>query len=108
MQTESTSQSEIINSEEELSHTDKMIGVITAPIETFENIAKYPPKTIDWFLPVVILCIVIALTQFLVMTNPEIALQAKQKQMEAIQKNFDEMVAKKQMTQQQADEQIAK
>lgn len=108
MQTENTYQPEMINSEEELSHTDKMIGVITAPIETFEKIAKYPPKTIDWVLPIVILCVVIALTQILVMTNPEIALQAKQKQMEAIQKNFDEMVAKKQMTQQQADEQIAK
>lgn len=108
MQTESTLQPEIINSEEELSHTDKIIGVITAPIETFQTIAKFPPKTIDWFLPVFILCVVIALTQFLVMTNPEIALQAKQKQMEAIQKNFDEMVAKKQITQQQADEQIAR
>lgn len=108
MQTENTSKLEQINSEEELSHTDKMVGVITAPVETFEKIAKFPPKTVDWFVPVLILCIVISLTQILLMTNPEIALQAKQKQKEAIQKNFDEMVAKKQMTQQQADEQMEK
>ena len=108
MQTDDTSNLDQISSEQELSHTDKMIGIITAPKETFENIAKFPPKTMDWFVPVLILCIVIALTQILVMTNPEIAFQAKQKQMEAIQKNFDEAVAKKQMTQEQADEQMSK
>lgn len=108
MQTDDTSNLEQISSEQELSHTDKMIGIITAPSETFEKIAKFPPKTMDWFLPVLILCLVIALTQILVMTNPEIAFQAKQKQMEAIQKNFDEAVAKKQMTQEQADEQMNK
>ncbi|NWF90870.1 MAG: YIP1 family protein [Ignavibacteriaceae bacterium] len=93
-------------SEQELSHSDKMIGIITAPSETFEKMAKFPPKTMDWFLPVLILCIVIAITQILVMTNPDIAYQAKQKQMEAIQKNFDEAVAKGQMTQEQANEQM--
>lgn len=108
MQLEDTSNLEKLGSEQELSHTDKMVGIITAPIETFEKIAKFPPKTIDWLLPVFILCLVIALTQILVMSNPEISIQAKQKQMEAIQKNFDEMVAKKQMTQQQADEQLEK
>ncbi len=108
MQTDDTSNLDQISSEQELSHTDKMIGIITAPKETFEKIAKFPPKTMDWFVPVLILCIVIALTQILVMTNPEIAFQAKQKQMEAIQKNFDEAVAKKQMTQEQADEQMSK
>lgn len=108
MQSENTSNLEQLDSEQELSHSDKMIGIITAPIETFEKIAKFPPKTIDWLLPVFILCLIIALTQILVMTNPEIALQAKQKQMEEIQKNFDKAVAKKQMTQEQADEQMEK
>jgi hypothetical protein len=107
MQTEDTSNLEQMSSEQELSHTDKMIGIITAPKETFEKIAKFPPKTMDWFLPVLILCIVVALTQILVMTNPEIAFQAKQKQMEAIQKGFDDAVAKGRMTQAQADEQIS-
>ncbi len=108
MQTDDTSNFEQASSEQELSHTDKAIGIITAPIETFEKIAKYPPKTMDWFLPVLILCAVIALTQILLMTNPEIAFQAKQKQMEAIQKSFDEAVAKGRMTQQQADEQLSR
>jgi hypothetical protein len=108
MQTDDTSNLEQTSSEQELSHTDKMIGIFTSPKETFEQIAKFPPKTMDWFIPVLVLCVVVALTQILVMTNPDIAYQAKQKQMEAIQKNFDEAVAKKQMTQEQADEQISK
>lgn len=108
MQTDDTSALEQLSSEEELNHTDKMIGIITAPKETFEKIAKFPPKTMDWFLPVLVLCIVVALTQILVMTNPNIAYQAKQKQLSAIQKNFDDAVAKGRMTQEQADEQIGR
>ena len=107
MQADDTSNLDQMSSEQELSHTDKMIGIITAPKETFEKIAKFPPKTMDWFLPVLILCIVIALTQILVMTNPDIAYQAKQKQMEAVQKGFDDAVANGRMTQAQADEQIS-
>ena len=107
MQTDDTSNLDQMSSEQELSHTDKMIGIITAPKETFEKIAKFPPKTMDWFIPVLVLCVVIALTQILVMTNPDIAYQAKQKQMEAIQKNFDDAVASGRMTQAQADEQIS-
>ena len=107
MQTDDTSNLDQMSSEQELSHTDKMIGIITAPKETFEKIAKFPPKTMDWFIPVLVLCVVIALTQILVMTNPDIAYQAKQKQLEAIQKNFDDAVASGRMTQAQADEQIS-
>lgn len=106
MQTEDSTILDQSSSEQELSHSDKMIGIITAPTETFEKIAKFPPKTMDWFLPVLILCVVVALTQILVMTNPEISYQAKQKQKEAFQKNFDEAVASGRLTQQQADEQM--
>ena len=108
MQTDDTANLEQMSSEQELSHTDKMIGIITAPTETFEKIAKFPPKTVDWFVPVLILCVVVALTQILVMTNPDIAFQAKQKQLESIQKGFDDAVANGNMTQAQADEQMSR
>ncbi len=107
MQTDDTSNLDQESSEQELNHTDKMVGIITSPVETFEKIAKFPLKTLDWLLPVLILCVVIALTQILVMTNPEIAFQAKQKQLESIEKGFDDAVAKGRMTQQQANEQMA-
>ena len=38
--------------EPELSHTDKMIGIFTEPSNTYEATSKFPPRTIDWFLPV--------------------------------------------------------
>lgn len=92
--------------EEELSHTDKMTGVFTEPAATFEKISRFPLKTSDWLLPVVLLFLVISLTQILVMSNEEIYFQAKQKQEEQLHKTFDEMVEKGQMTRQEADQQI--
>lgn len=106
MQADDTSNLEQMSSEEELNHTDKMIGVISSPKETFEKIAKFPPKTMDWLIPVLLLCVVVAVTQILVMTNPDIAYKVKQKQLESIQKNFDEAVEKGQMTREQADTQM--
>lgn len=102
MQTDDTTVLEQDSSEQELNHSDKMIGIITAPSETFEKIAKFPPKTMDWFLPVLILCVVISLTQILVMTNPEIAYQTKQKQ----QEQLDKAVLEGQITQEQADQRM--
>ena len=97
-----------VEPEEELSHSDKMIGIFTEPSSTFEKIAKFPVKTIDWLLPVLILLVVVAITQILVMSNKEIYYQAKQKQMQQIEKTFDQMVAKGQITREQADEQLEK
>jgi hypothetical protein len=95
-----------VEPEEELSHSDKMIGIFTEPSSTFEKIAKFPVKTVDWLLPFLILLFVIAVTRILVMSNEEIYYEARQKQEEQIQKTFDEMVAKGQMTQEQADQQM--
>ena len=47
--------SEPEESHEELSHSDKMIGVFTEPGKTFDNASKFPPRTKDWVLPLVIL-----------------------------------------------------
>jgi hypothetical protein len=94
--------------EEELSHSDKMIGIFTEPSATFEKTAKFPVKNVDWFLPVLILLVVVAITQILVLSNKEIYYQAQQKQMQQIEKTFDQMVAKGQMTREQADQQLDK
>ncbi len=92
--------------ETELSHTDKMAGVFTEPSETFRLTSLFPPKTIDWFLPVLILLVVVAITNILMMNDPQIRMQAQEKQIEQIQKNLDEAVEKGQMTQEQADQQM--
>ncbi|MHB1686635.1 MAG: YIP1 family protein [Ignavibacteriaceae bacterium] len=93
--------------EAELSHSDKMIGIFSEPAKTYESISKYPPKTIDWFLPVIILLAVVTITQFLLMSNKEIHFQIVDKQMTKIQQNFDKMVAEGKMTSDQAQQQLS-
>lgn len=91
--------------EEELSHSDKMIGVFSEPTSTFEKVAKFPPKTMDWFLPILLLAVLVSLQQVVYHGNPDIAYQLKQKQMEAVQKNLDSQVESGKMTQEQANTQ---
>jgi len=98
--------SNIDANQQELSHTDKASGILTEPKRTFEIISKFPPRTIDWLLPVLILLLVVSLTRILVMSNEEIYFQFKEKQIQQTEKIFDGMVAKGQMTREQADEQI--
>ncbi len=88
--------------EQELTHTDKLVGIFTEPTKTFEKIAKYPAKATDWFIPLAILTIVSILSVIVMFSNPQIALEMKQKQSEEIQKLVDEGT----LTQERADQQI--
>jgi len=90
----------------ELSHTDKLVGVFSEPSATFGKISKFPAKTSDWVIPVLVLIVMFILSQFVLRTNPEIKREIKEKGMVAIQKNLDDAVAKGQMTRAQADEQL--
>ncbi|UCH64760.1 MAG: YIP1 family protein [Ignavibacterium sp.] len=103
---EQLNNSEQEESQEELSHSDKMIGVFTEPGKTFDNVSKFPPRTKDWVLPLVILLALVAITQIILMQNSEIAFQAKQKQAAKVQEQLDEAVKNGQITQQQADQQM--
>jgi hypothetical protein len=86
---------------EELSHSDKIAGIITEPAKTFEATAKFPPRTIDWVLPIIILLLLSIVSQFILFSNPEISYQMQQKQREVTQK----LVQSGKMTQEQADKQ---
>ena len=88
--------------EEELSHSDKMIGVFSEPASTFEKISKFPPKTMDWFLPILLLAVLVSIQQIVYRGNPDIAYQLRQKQMEAIEKRLDAQVESGQITREQA------
>ena len=92
----------------ELNHTDKLVGVFASPTETFEHTAKFPPKTSDWLIPIFALIIVVIISNFLMLSNPLIKQSVQEKQMAKIEKNFNKMVEKGQITQEQADEQINK
>ncbi len=92
--------------EEELSHTDKLVGVITEPKNTFSEISRFPPKTVDWIVPLLIFIVAVSLSTILMQTNPQIKYQMIEKQMEAIEKNMGEAVQTGRITQEQMDSQM--
>lgn len=67
--------------QEELSFTDKFMGVVTNPQSTFGSIAKFELKTTDWLLPIVILLAGAVLFTILKFVDPEVknAMWEKQK-----------------------------
>ena len=75
---------------EELSHSDKMIGVFSEPSNMFESTAKFPPRTKDWLIPVLILFLVIAIIRIVAMSNKEIAYESKKAQVDRIEKMVED------------------
>ncbi len=96
------------NEMEELSHTDKIVGVISEPSNLFSKLAFLNTKVTDWLLPLIALIIVAIAATFIYMSNPEIKLEMQQQQEKAMQEQFDKMVESGQITREQADEQIDK
>lgn len=90
----------------ELSHTDKLVGIFSEPKNMFEKTAKFPSKTSDWVIPILIVIVIAILSQVVMMSNPEIKRSITEKAMERMEKQFKEAVDKGNMTQAQADEQI--
>ncbi len=88
---------------EELSHTDKLVGVFAEPKTMFEKLSQFPPKTLDWFLPVILLLVVIALTRILVLNNDEIAYQTKQTMRQQMEQQMSERIKSGSITQENAD-----
>jgi len=71
---------------EELSHSDKMIGIFTEPTKTFEQTAIFPPRNKDWVIPLVIFFFIVAVIRMVSMMNEEVFFEAKQKQIDSIEK----------------------
>lgn len=97
-----------IEPEEELSFTDKIVGVFTEPSNLFSRLSKEPVKTMDWLLPLLLSMIIGIISLFVLMSNPEIKMNTQEKQIQKIEENMQEMVDKGQLTQEQVDEQIEK
>ena len=107
MESEDTNQSEQpVNEMEELSHTDKIVGVISEPSNLFSKLAFLNTKVTDWLLPLLALIVVAIIATFIYMSNPEIKLEMQQQQEKAMREQFQKMVESGQMTQEQVDEQM--
>jgi hypothetical protein len=96
-----TPEEEITNSEGELSHSDKMIGVFTEPSKMFSHTSKFPPRNKDWVIPVLILFLVVGLVQRIALTNEEVYFDVMQKQTEQL----DKQVESGELTREEADQQ---
>ncbi len=86
---------------EELSHSDKMIGVFTEPGKTFDVVAKIPPKAMDWLLPVISFLVIAIISNFILFQNPELKLQFNEmldKKVAEVEAQLDEKVQKGEMT----------
>jgi hypothetical protein len=105
---ESQSGEEGLQTDEDFGHTDKVIGLFTSPTATFERIAKFPPKVVDWVIPLIILTLVVVISNLVMMNNQEIAYQVKQKQIEAAEKGINQAVTEGKMTKEQADAQMTR
>jgi hypothetical protein len=92
---------------EELSHTDKLVGVFAEPKTMYQKTAQFPPKTADWIIPLIILVVFSIISSYIILSNPEISYNIKHEQLAKIEKSFQEMVDKGQMTKDQADQQMS-
>lgn len=90
----------------ELSHTDKAVGVFAEPGKTFADVAKEGPKVTDWLIPIIITILIVIASTLIIYNTPALKMKVIEKQMEAVQKNFDEAVEAGQMSQEAADSQI--
>lgn len=96
------------NEQEVLNHSDILVGLFTEPSATFEKMSYLPTKVIDWLIPTILVIIVAIFSNYIIFSDPQIKYSMIEKQMEKITKNFDEMVAKGNLTQDVANEQLDK
>ena len=81
METEDTIQSEQPTNEmEELSHSDKIIGVISEPAKTFHITSLFPVRTKDWMIPLLIVFAIAGIIRSVAMLNDDVYFEAKQQQ----------------------------
>ena len=87
---------------EELSKSEAMAGVFTAPGETFETIAAAPKKNY-WLMPVLITVLVGLISTFLFMQDAELVSSTMEKQKKKMAEQFEKNVKEGKMSQQDVD-----
>ncbi len=91
--------------EEEISISDKLIGVFTEPGKLFKDLSNKKPKTTDWLIPLSLIILVVLMMQLVIFVRPSLKDQAVSKQMVEVEKRLDEAVAEGRISQETADTQ---
>lgn len=86
METEETVQSEQPSSEmEELSHTDKIVGVFSEPSKMFSITSLFQIRSKDWLIPLLIVFAIAGIIRSVAMLNEEVYFEAKQQQVKMME-----------------------
>ena len=86
----------------EMSLSDKFVGILSSPGEVFQTIVGTEPKSSNWSIPLVLTILVGIIFTFVVFTQPAIQDQMSQTQFKALEKR----VADGKMTQEQMDKAV--
>jgi hypothetical protein len=89
----------------EQNHTDKLVGLFTEPVETFRTLAKFPPKTIDWLIPLLVLSIVSVISFGIQMSDSQVEYEFIEKQMPKVEEQLQSAIDSGAITEEQADTQ---
>ncbi len=81
----------------------RLLNVLATPGEVFEEVKVSRPSIANWLLPTLLLGLASAMSVFLILSQPAIAQQMRERQ----EKVFEDQVKAGKMTQQQADNAMA-
>ncbi len=90
METTDTNQIEQTPQTEELSHSDKMIGVFAEPSNMFKLTSYFPPRTKDWIIPLLIVFVLVGVIRSISMMNEEVYYEAKQQAIDRVEKMIED------------------
>ena len=88
----------------EMSFTDKLMNVFSAPGELFDYVAKSEKKNSNWAIPLILAIITGVIFVFVAFSQPPIQDQMR----EQTEKNFQKQVAANKMTQEQVDQAMSR
>ncbi len=93
--------------QENISLSDAITGVITAPSETFESV-KASTKKNYWIVPILVFIVLYVASSFLVLNDEDLYTEIKTKQTDAVKERLDNMVKDGKLSREQANEQLDK
>lgn len=106
-ETNSSLQTETTETEprENISVTDAMTGVLSAPTDTFEEVRISSRKNY-WLLPMIILIVVSVASTFLLFNDEDLASQIRDKQRKGMMENMEKKVKAGEMSKEQMDKAV--
>lgn len=85
----------------------RLMNVFAVPGDVFEEVKSTPHVISNWLAPALIACVVGVVSVIIVLSQPAIQQQLREKQEQAMEKKFEELIQAGKITREQADQQMA-